>query len=66
MKKHLFFLALVAALLLPTGLRAQETLTVADGTETTDQLPVYGYLIVSIYSPMRLSYSMIGYAAKEQ
>ena len=45
MKKHLFFLALVAALLLPTGLRAQGTLTVADGTDTTDRLPVYGYLM---------------------
>ena len=45
MKKHLFFLALVAALLLPTGLRAQETLTVNDGTKSSSTIPFYGLYV---------------------
>ena len=42
MKKVLFFL-MIALLCLPLAMRAQVTLTVADGTNTNGYVPVYGY-----------------------
>jgi len=42
MKKFLRFL-LFAALMVPLGARAQQTLTVADGTTTNGYIPVYGF-----------------------
>ena len=40
--KKLKLLSLLAALLLPMGLRAQETLTINDGTATNEYIPFYG------------------------
>lgn len=42
MKKVLRFL-LLAALMVPLGARAQQTLTVANGTDASEYVPVYGY-----------------------
>ena len=43
MKKHLQFLLLIAAFLMPGLAKAQLTATVADGTSTNGYVPVYGY-----------------------
>ena len=46
MKKYRTFLTLLALMLLvPIGARSQETLTVADGTATSNYYPVYGYYL---------------------
>ncbi len=46
MKKYRTFLTLLALMLLvPIGARSQETLTVADGTVTSNYYPVYGYYL---------------------
>ena len=42
MRKH-YLMWLLAALLVPVGANAQETLTVADGTATNGYVPIYGY-----------------------
>ena len=42
MKKHLSILMLLAALVVPWASRAQETLTVCDGTGTNTHFPVNG------------------------
>ena len=44
MKKFLF-LMLTVIMMLPAVLRAQETLTVADGTETNSNVPIYGLYV---------------------
>ena len=43
MQKFLRTLALVAFLMVPWVTQAQQTLTVADGTETNEYVPFYGY-----------------------
>ena len=43
MVKHLSKLLLLVALCVPWALRAQETLTVCDGSATNGYVPVYGY-----------------------
>ena len=40
--KKLLFILLTVLLMLPAAMRAQETLTVADGTESSEYLPLYG------------------------
>ena len=46
MKKYRTFLTLLALMLLvPIGARSQETLTVADGTVTSNYYPVYGFYL---------------------
>lgn len=42
MRKN-YILLFLAALLAPLGAKAQETLTVADGTETNAYVPIYGF-----------------------
>ena len=42
MRKN-YILLFLAALLAPLGAKAQETLTVADGTATNAYVPIYGF-----------------------
>ena len=60
MKKLLPILALLALMLVPWTSRAQNTLTVADGTATNNYIPVYGaYLDDFIHSQFIYSAEMI-------
>ena len=43
MIKKSLLLTLLLAILVPWAAQAQETLTVCNGTETNEYLPVYGY-----------------------
>lgn len=60
MKKLLPILAFLALMLVPWTSRAQNTLTVADGTATNTYIPVYGsYLDDFIHSQFIYSAEMI-------
>ena len=66
MTKHKLKTALLAVLLLlPVGLRAQQTLTVCDSTATSSYVPMYGYYNDSRFHnefvyPARMLTDMVG------
>lgn len=43
MKKYIKIFLLFAALMMPWAMRAQSTLTVCDGTDSNEYVPIYGY-----------------------